>query len=85
MDIFSFLSGPNFNVTVGPNGSGKSTVVTALSVCLGGDLSSLHRQVRYILNRYTMLLIRNVQEIWHLVPDSEGQNVAVLKIFESQE
>ncbi len=32
-------------MTVGPNGSGKSTVVTALSVCLGGDLSSLHRQV----------------------------------------
>jgi chromosome segregation ATPase len=36
--------GPNFNVTVGPNGSGKSTIVTALSVSLGGDISSLHRQ-----------------------------------------
>jgi len=37
--------GPNFNVTVGPNGSGKSSIVTALSICLGGDLSSLNRQL----------------------------------------
>ena len=36
--------GPNFNVTVGPNGSGKSSIVSALSICLGGDLKSLNRQ-----------------------------------------
>lgn len=30
--------GPAFNVTVGPNGSGKSSIVTALAICLGGDL-----------------------------------------------
>lgn len=36
--------GPNFNVTVGPNGSGKSSIVTALSICLGGELKSLNRQ-----------------------------------------
>jgi len=36
--------GPNFNVTVGPNGSGKSSIVTALAICLGGDLSALNRQ-----------------------------------------
>jgi len=37
--------GPNFNVTVGPNGSGKSSIVTALSIALGGELSSLNRQL----------------------------------------
>ena len=31
-------------MTVGPNGSGKSSIVTALSICLGGDLTSLNRQ-----------------------------------------
>ena len=31
-------------MTVGPNGSGKSSIVTALSICLGGELSSLNRQ-----------------------------------------
>jgi len=36
--------GAAFNVTVGPNGSGKSSIVTALSICLGGDLTSLNRQ-----------------------------------------
>ena len=36
--------GPAFNVTVGPNGSGKSSIVTALAICLGGDLQSLNRQ-----------------------------------------
>ena len=40
----TFWPGPNFNVTVGPNGSGKSSIVTALSIALGGDLSSLNRQ-----------------------------------------
>jgi len=40
----TFWPGPNFNVTVGPNGSGKSSIVTALCICLGGDLSSLNRQ-----------------------------------------
>ena len=38
------FSGANFNVTIGPNGSGKSTIVTALCICLGGDLSYLNRQ-----------------------------------------
>jgi len=36
--------GPHFNVTVGPNGSGKSSIVTALAICLGGDLADLNRQ-----------------------------------------
>eukprot|EP00090_Calanus_glacialis_P046443 TRINITY_DN9124_c0_g1_i1.p1 TRINITY_DN9124_c0_g1~~TRINITY_DN9124_c0_g1_i1.p1 ORF type:complete len:1049 (-),score=416.15 TRINITY_DN9124_c0_g1_i1:332-3478(-) len=40
----TFWPGPNFNVTVGPNGSGKSSIVTALCIGLGGDLSSLNRQ-----------------------------------------
>jgi len=40
----TFWPGPNFNVTVGPNGSGKSSIVTALCICLGGDLSALNRQ-----------------------------------------
>ena len=39
-----YCLGPNFNVTVGPNGSGKSSIVTALSICLGGDIKSLNRQ-----------------------------------------
>ena len=28
---------------MGPNGSGKSSIVTALSICLGGDLAGLNR------------------------------------------
>jgi len=40
----TFWPGPNFNVTVGPNGSGKSSIVTALCICLGGDISSMNRQ-----------------------------------------
>ncbi len=38
--------GLGFNVVVGPNGSGKSTIVSALTVGLGGDLSTLRRQKR---------------------------------------
>ena len=36
---------------VGPNGSGKSSIVTALCLCLGGNLKSMNRQVgiRYLL------------------------------------
>ena len=40
----TFWPGPGFNVMVGPNGSGKSSVVTALCVCLGGDIEYLNRQ-----------------------------------------
>ena len=40
----TFWPGPNFNVVVGANGSGKSSIVTALCICLGGDLSYLNRQ-----------------------------------------
>ena len=41
----TFWPGPGFNVMVGPNGSGKSSVVTALCVCLGGDIEFLNRQM----------------------------------------
>ena len=40
----TFWPGPNFNVVVGANGSGKSSIVTALCICLGGDLNYLNRQ-----------------------------------------
>lgn len=40
----TFWPGPNFNVVVGANGSGKSSIVTALCICLGGDLDFLNRQ-----------------------------------------
>ena len=40
----TFWPGPSFNVVVGANGSGKSSIVTALCICLGGDLSYLNRQ-----------------------------------------
>ena len=40
----TFWPGPNFNVVVGANGSGKSSIVTALCICLGGELKFLNRQ-----------------------------------------
>lgn len=40
----TFWPGPNFNVVVGANGSGKSSIVTALCICLGGNLDFLNRQ-----------------------------------------
>ena len=36
--------GKKFNVILGPNGSGKSSIVTAITVGLGGDLKLLKRQ-----------------------------------------
>ena len=36
--------GPSFNCCVGANGSGKSSIVTALCICLGGDIKNLNRQ-----------------------------------------
>jgi hypothetical protein len=42
-----FYPGSKFNVIIGPNGSGKSSVVTAITIGLGGDLSLLKRQKKY--------------------------------------
>ena len=36
--------GREFNVILGPNGSGKSSIVSAIVVGLGGDISTLRRQ-----------------------------------------
>ncbi len=38
--------GRGFNVVVGPNGVGKSSIVSALTLGLGGDVSTLKRQAR---------------------------------------
>ncbi|TRY64209.1 hypothetical protein TCAL_00493 [Tigriopus californicus] len=40
----SVRPGPGFNVVIGPNGSGKSSIVSAITLGLGGDLSELKRQ-----------------------------------------
>lgn len=40
----SLAPGAGFNVVLGPNGSGKSSLVTAITIGLGGDLSTLRRQ-----------------------------------------
>ena len=42
-----FFPGKKFNVIIGPNGSGKSSIVTAITIGLGGDLSTLKRQKEY--------------------------------------
>ena len=51
----TFWPGPNFNVVVGANGSGKSSIVTALCIGLGGDLSYLNRQtdISSLVNNYS--------------------------------
>jgi chromosome segregation ATPase len=36
--------GPGFNVVIGPNGSGKSSIVSAMTLGLGGDVRTLGRQ-----------------------------------------
>ena len=36
--------GKEFNVILGPNGSGKSSIVSAIVIGLGGDISTLRRQ-----------------------------------------
>ncbi len=40
----TFNPGQKFNVIIGPNGSGKSSIVTAITIGLGGDISLLRRQ-----------------------------------------
>lgn len=40
----SFSPGPGFNIVVRPNGSGKSAIMSAITLCLGGDVSTLGRQ-----------------------------------------
>lgn len=38
-----FKPGKNFNLIIGPNGSGKSTILAAMVLGLGGDVSLLGR------------------------------------------
>jgi AAA15 family ATPase/GTPase len=48
---------------VGPNGSGKSSIVTALSICLGGDIKSLNRQadIQALINHDTNVKTAEVE------------------------
>ena len=60
-------------MTVGPNGSGKSSIVTALSICLGGDIKSLNRQadIQALVNHDTKIPTAEV-EIELFFRDSEN-------------
>jgi len=79
----TFWPGPNFNVTVGPNGSGKSSIVTALSIALGGDLASLNRQTKV-----ADLVNANSESKQALVEIElfvkEGKNMVVTCTFDTQ-
>lgn len=79
----TFWPGPNFNVTVGPNGSGKSSIVTALSIALGGDLSSLNRQTEIAT------LINTSSEHKQAIVEielfvKEGKNMVITCILDSK-
>jgi chromosome segregation ATPase len=74
------LAGPNFNVTVGPNGSGKSSIVTALSICLGGDIKSLNRQsdIQSLVNHDTQNPTAEVEiELFF----NKSENLVVRTVF----
>ncbi len=80
INLLFLLPGPNFNVTVGPNGSGKSSIVTALSICLGGDIKSLNRQsdIQSLVNHDTQNPTAEVEiELFF----NKSENLVVRTVF----
>jgi chromosome segregation ATPase len=80
INLLFILPGPNFNVTVGPNGSGKSSIVTALSICLGGDIKSLNRQsdIQSLVNHDTQNPTAEVEiELFF----NKSENLVVRTVF----
>ena len=84
-DDETFWPGPGFNVIVGPNGSGKSSIVTGLSVCLGGDIGYLNRQsdLSSLVNTSSTSNEALVEVDLH-VPDKASHLQVSCKIFKNQ-
>jgi chromosome segregation ATPase len=66
--------GKEFNVILGPNGSGKSSIVSAIVIGLGGDISTLRRQ------KHLGDLVNN-----HINDEDESQDAEItIRLFKTE-